>query len=456
MPVNPKNSRPGPISSLIRGDHGMIMRDMAIVAFFLFIAKLAAAAKEMVVAWRYGTGTIVDAYLFVFNIVSVPIVIWYSVLSVVLIPLLARLQQLDAAKESRFRRELLGCTITAGLASAFLVWLVLRLSLAGSSLGLPPETRALAAVSVDWLVWLIPLGMLVHFGSVLLMAGGRHANSLLEGAQPLTLLFVLLLLSSGGVFVLIVGTLLGALAQLALTTAMVGREALPGRPEFSYSSPAWAWFRAGIGPMIIAQAALSLTTVVDQLFAADLGVGSISTLGYSNRVLGLFLSLGATAVGRATLPIFSRVRYSDPAALAPLARQWCLLMLAAGAMVWLFGWIASDWMVRILFERGAFLHHDTLAVAAVLRWGLSQLPFYFAMYVASAAIFSLGFYRLSAVLAVISLLIKAVLSFLLVPEFGLPGLMISTAATYVFSAAILFVALGRVHPVADASDDAAR
>jgi peptidoglycan biosynthesis protein MviN/MurJ (putative lipid II flippase) len=443
MSLKPGSWRIKAVSTLLRSDHGTILRDMTTVAFFLFLAKLAAAAKEMVVAWRYGTGTVVDAYLFVFNIVSVPVAVWYSVLSVVLIPLLARLRQSDQSSVARFRRELLGCTIIVGIAVGFSVWLLLRLSLAASSLGLPPETRALAVASVDWLVWLIPLGLMVHFGSVLLMASGRHTNSLLEGAQPLTLLLLLLLLSTGGIWVLIAGTLLGALAQLALTAVVAARGAILTRPLFSFTSPAWSEFRAGIGLMLIAQAALALTTVVDQLFAADLGVGAISTLGYSNRVLGLFLSLGATAVGRATLPIYSRVRYADPTALPPLARKWCLFMLVGGGIVWLFGWMAADWMVRILFERGAFTHQDTLAVSAVLRWGLSQIPFYFAMFAASMAVFSFGFYRTAAVLAVLSLLTKTALSFLLVPQFGLSGLMLSTTATYAVSAGMLFILLGR-------------
>jgi peptidoglycan biosynthesis protein MviN/MurJ (putative lipid II flippase) len=160
-------------------------------------------------------------------------------------------------------------------------------------------------------------------------------------------------------------------------------------------------------------------------------------------VLSLFLSLGATAVGRATLPIYSRVRYTDPTALPPLARKWCLFMLVGGGIVWLFGWMAADWVVRILFERGAFTHQDTLAVSDVLRWGLSQIPFYFAMFAASMAVFSFGFYRTAAVLAVLSLLMKIALSFVLVPQFGLSGLMLSTTATYAVSAGILFILLGR-------------
>jgi putative peptidoglycan lipid II flippase len=437
------------VSALLRSDHGAILRDMTTVAFFLFLAKLAAAAKEMVVAWRYGTGPVVDAYLFVFNIVNVPIAVWYSVLFVVLTPLLARLRQRNVSSEVAFRRELLGCTLIMGIVAGLAVWLSMRLALGVSSLGLPEDTHALVLAGLDWLILLIPLGLVVHYGSVLLMTTGRHANSLLEGAQPLTLLLMLLLWNGGGLSALIAGTLLGAVAQLVLTAVAAGRGAILARPLFSFTSPAWSEFRAGIVVMLVAQVALALTTVVDQLFAADLGVGAISTLGYSNRVLGLFLALGATAIGRATLPIYSRVRQVDPAALLPLARKWCAFMLIGGAALSLLGWMAADWMVRILFERGAFTRQDALAVAELLRWGLSQIPFYFAMFAASQAVFSFGFYWIAATLAVGGLAIKIALSFVLVPQLGISGLMLSTTAMYAVSVAILFGLLGHLHPPGD-------
>lgn len=440
------------LPALVRGNHGTIMRDMMAVALFLLLAKIAAAAKEMVVAWRYGTSAVVDAYLFVFNVVGVPIAVWYSVLSVVLIPLLARLRGRREAGESGFRAELLGLTILAGLGVGGVVWLALDLLLAGSSLGMAPETHALARASIPWFAFLIPIGMVVHYGSVLLMADGRHANSLFEGVQPLILLAVLLLWNTGGLWALVYGTLAGAAFQLAMTFGLLRRRALFVGPVFGFRSAAWIDFRSGIGIMLMAQGLSALTTVVDQLFAAPLGSGAISVLGYSTRVLGLFLALGATAIGRATLPIYSRVGHDDPGSLPALASRWSLLMLACGTGVALVAWLSADWMVQLLFERGAFVRRDTVEVSAVLRWGVLQIPFLFAMLAASQALFSFRRYWTAAVLAALSLAVKLSLNFVLVPEFGLAGLMISTAAMYVVSLSIMLVILLRYRPSAGEAD----
>ena len=48
------------------------------VAFFLLVSKLAGAAKEMAVAWRYGVSETVDAYVFVFNLVTWPVTLWFG------------------------------------------------------------------------------------------------------------------------------------------------------------------------------------------------------------------------------------------------------------------------------------------------------------------------------------------------------------------------------------------
>jgi hypothetical protein len=45
--------------------------------------KLAGAAKEMAIAWRYGVSDTVDAYVFVFNLATWPVSLWFGVLTVV-------------------------------------------------------------------------------------------------------------------------------------------------------------------------------------------------------------------------------------------------------------------------------------------------------------------------------------------------------------------------------------
>ena len=51
-------------------DHKRIVTGMATVALYVVAAKLIAAGKEVLVAYRYGTSGVVDGYLFVFNLIN--------------------------------------------------------------------------------------------------------------------------------------------------------------------------------------------------------------------------------------------------------------------------------------------------------------------------------------------------------------------------------------------------
>ena len=179
-------------------DHHTIAQGMVWGALFVLISSLARAAKEMAIAYRYGVGAEVDAYLFVFNLISWPVGVWFSVLSVVLVPLAARIRQSPSAEFPLFRAELLGVALLIGLALAFLGWLGLPMLLRSSWTGLPAHTVAVATSMVPILVLLLPLGVVISLFSAWIMAAGRHVNTLLESVPALVLLLAVLAFPSGG------------------------------------------------------------------------------------------------------------------------------------------------------------------------------------------------------------------------------------------------------------------
>ena len=110
-------------------DHRAIAQGIAWVGIFVLIGKAVGAAKEVAIAYRYGVSAEVDAYLFVYNLVNWPVSVWFSVLTLVLVPLVARITQGAPADLPRFRSELLGLAFLLGLALALLNWLGLPLLL---------------------------------------------------------------------------------------------------------------------------------------------------------------------------------------------------------------------------------------------------------------------------------------------------------------------------------------
>jgi peptidoglycan biosynthesis protein MviN/MurJ (putative lipid II flippase) len=190
---------------------------------------------------------------------------------------------------------------------------------------------------------------------------------------------------------------------------------------------------------------MSVTGVLDQFFAAGLGPGALSTLSYGNRLLSLILSMGAMAIGRATLPIFSEMQATSATKsdVNALALKWAIWVFAAGTVVMAIGWIASPYMVKILFERGAFTSNETAQVSTVLQWGLLQVPAYGFTLTLVNALASSRRYGIFILSGVVGIVVKLVALLTLLPLMQLNGLVLSAAAVYLATSILFAVAIKR-------------
>lgn len=237
------------------------------------------------------------------------------------------------------------------------------------------------------------------------------------------------------------GTVAGSALHLVSLTASLGRRDKLCAPRLALSSPQWRWFWQGFGIMVVGQALLSLTVVIDQFYAAGLGTGAIAMLGYANRILSLILGLAAIAVSRATLPIFAQVHAQGADRLRALARLWAGILFALGMLAMLVSYSIAPWIVRLLYERGQFGASDTVAVAQVLRFGLPQLPFYFSSMVLVSYALSQRRYHLVFFSALIGCAAKIAGNVLLVPALGVSGIALGTTLVYASTALLFWYAL---------------
>ncbi len=421
--------------------HRLIAEGFLWVSFFVLLGKLAGAAKEMAIAWRYGVSATVDAYVFVFNLVNWPVSVWFSILTVVLVPLAARLRSDNPAELPRFRGELLALTLLLGAGLGVLFWLGLPTLLDSGRVGLTGKSFEQALAMAGPLSLMLPLGLVISLLSAWMMAGGRHRNTLIEAVPALVILLALLLPPGWLPEPLIWGTVAGLALQLASLAWPLRRAGELAAPSAAFQSPAWRGFWGGIGIMALGQLLTSLTGIVDQFLAAGLPAGALSTLGYANRILALILGMGATAIGRATLPIFSQAHAGGGADVNALALKWAKWMFLAGGAVAVAVALVSPILVELLFERGAFTPDDTRSVATVFSWSLIQVPFYFGGLVLVSALGAAGHYSQIALSGATNLLFKLLFAYPLAKHYQLVGLVLSTSAMYVVSLLLLYAAV---------------
>lgn len=415
--------------------HTRIAKGMAWVTLFVFIGKLVGAAKEMAIAYRYGVSETVDAYIFAFTLVTWLPVVWQSVLTVVLVPIFAPLSE---PEKRTFFAELMGFTLLAGGVLTLVTAVGLPALMPRLLVGFSTQAASQAIVLVRGLAPVAAAGILVGLLFARLLAEERHANTMMESLPALCILVAVLAwpdntgIGFPGINPLLYGTIIGFVMYVAALLLLLTSAGISSRPRWSMHSPAWRAMWRGVGYMALGQIIISFANPIDQVMAAQLGAGAIATLGYANRVLALILGLGATAVGRAILPVLSEA-VSQPRNAWHIARRWSQLLLIIGFFGILLAWLLAPWGVRLLFERGAFSSADAVRVVEVLRYGLVQVPFYLAAQVYVQIFASLRRYNVLLWSGVIAIFSKLLVNWLMMPFLGISGIMLGTASMYILN-----------------------
>jgi murein biosynthesis integral membrane protein MurJ len=390
----------------VHPNHKRIAAGAALIGVLTIVAKLFVAAREMVIAWRYGVGTTVDAYQLALTITTWLPMMLTSVMTVVLVPRLVALGNRPAERRS-FVAELNGTVLMLGIAVAALTWIAAPAASALLASGSNAATLELTATMSRLMTPVALFAIVVGYLSARLQSRERFAYSVTEALPAIAIgLLVIAPWVHGGAAPLIWGTLVGFLIQALVLGAMTARGDMGlGGLRIRHRSPEWRTLYGSLLVMAAGQVVLASTIPIDQAFASRLGPGAVATLGYANRIVMLISGFGAIVLARALLPVLSSTVADGSHELGGRqARQWVWLLMLIGAAITVAVWLLAPWVVSVIFERGAFTTADSEAVAHVLRYGALQIPFYFAGLTAVQWIAARGRYAILLEIACLAIL----------------------------------------------------
>jgi len=406
------------------------------VVLFVFLGKLVGAAKEMAIAYQFGVSSIVDAYQVAFVTVTWLPTTLVAALSTVLVPLFMQVRFESAESETLFVREVQGVMLVFGILLVLLTILAGGFYVNRIAGNLPSGTKTLAIHFALGLSPVAALTLIIGVLSARLQSHGKQLNTLFEGIPALAIMVCILLpLFSLGSDALLWGTLAGFILNAVLLSVVASsNDGVGWKGSFKMTSPHWSEMYKAVSVMAFGQFVMSFVTPLDQYMAAQLPAGSIATLGYANRLLGLGLSIGAMAIARGAMPVLANaIAQGNNAHACSLALKWSFVMLIVGILTVVVGWFLTPYAVRFMFERGAFTATDTVAVTTCLRWGLLQVPGYFSGLVLVQLFASLRQYHFVALVACGNFVVKLLVSLILMRYLGLAGLMMASGVMYLFA-----------------------
>lgn len=414
-----------------RAPHATLSRQMFWVACLLLLAKAIGAGKEVLLASAYGTGPLMDAYQFTLQMASWPASIFLAVVTAALVPAYAALKAQNPPQLQRFRAQVHGASLFLALVLS-IAWAMacLHSPLLNTWSGLSDSAQQ-HAIQFAW-----PMTCLIACGiySALLMAeciSGQHQiSTLLESAPAFVLGTLLLATSAPDLNTLVLGTMGGALVQVALLAACTACFMRLPPPSAHWQHQAWPPLLAALGTLLLAQVLQAATSLIDQFWAARVSEGAVAVMGYANRLLFLVMGLGAVAISRVLLPTLAHLSSAQPQhtqQARQMALVWSLRVFGLSTLSVLVLWPLAPWLVSTLFERGAFVASDTQRVAAFLQVSWLQVPTTLAALVLIQQLLAEQRYRWLTLLAAINLIVKLLANNLLTPWLGLQGLAYASA-----------------------------
>lgn len=357
-------------------ENRLILKSISWISFFTITTSGIRALREIAIAHSYGVNSQVDLYQFVLSVINWPISIWFSILTILLVPQITRLHEIRSSETESFKAELIGLSIVVGILVAIMIQIALPRILCWSDFASPRIRMLVGHRFWDSVSATIFFGMVISMLSVLMIALKKHVNNLLEGT-PAAVVFITALAFPEQIEFLMIGTTFGYILHLTFLCLFAARQIGISLPSFKFQSSEWKPFLSGASLVIAGQVLMTSTTISDQFFASCLPSGSVATLGYVNRILALVQGIGALVISRATMPVFSRLPAGARQQENFLLIRWAIFMMLIGfcfiALTYLFG----RSLVTILFRHGKFSKENTTMVFEVLKWAVLQIPFYF-------------------------------------------------------------------------------
>jgi putative peptidoglycan lipid II flippase len=248
-----------------------------------------------------------------------------------------------------------------------------------------------------------------------------------------------------------IGALVGGVGQVALQWPLLRREG------FSYA-PLLDWYQEGLrrvlmlmGPGTIGLAATQVNVFVNTVLATREGTGAVSWLNYAFRLMYLPTGLFGVSIATAVIPAVSRhAARDDRAAVRATLAEGLSLMFVLNVPATIGLIVLSHPIVRVIFERKAFLPSDTAATAAALQYYAVGLLGYSIVRIASPTFYALGDSRTPVQISIASVGVNAVLSVVLARLLGYGGLALGTSIAALFNAGGL---LWLLHSRLDGLDD---
>ncbi|WP_343564489.1 murein biosynthesis integral membrane protein MurJ [Kiloniella sp. b19] len=448
-------------------------RSMLTVGGFTGISRILGFVRDILIAAVIGAGPVADAFFVAFKLPNLFRRIFAEgAFNAAFVPIFSRKLEQDGEDEAQtFARQVFATlavvlVVLSILAMAFMPWVTLVLapgflleegaSASYAELGdlivrhLSDPTGVSEKFDLAVSLGVITFPYLFFMSLVALLSGVLNALRRFAAAAAapvvLNLCFIVALAGVMPFFedkglVMSWTVVVAGVAQLALLVVACHRAkflVLPSRPSFSKDMRT---LLKRMGPGVLSAGAMQINVQIGTLIAS-LQASAVSYLYYADRVYQLPLGLIGVAFGIVLLPELSRRLAASDETGANTTLNRGIEMAMALTLPATAALIAMPWaIVVVLFEHGQFSREASDATAAALMAYSAGLPAFVLMKLLQPAFFARHDTVTPFRMALLSIVLNIVLSFILFQKLGHIGIALATTVSSWVNVLALYIVL---------------
>ena len=418
------------------------------VGFLAAGVRVVALGNTQLTAALFGTGDVLEAFFIAQLLTSFIMSVVAGSFESAFIPTYVRVRTQQGEEEARklFSQVMVLVIGLLGIAAALLA-LSSTYLLPFFCSGFAAEKLALTQRLFYFLLPLIVVNGVIRIYASVLNANEHFAYAaLVPVIIPVSSITALLLWHAQiGIYALATGAAAGFLGELFLLSWALKRQRHALIPRWHDNSLAIRQVIRQYLPMVAGALLMGGTRLVDGAMAAMLDSGSVASLSYGNRIVGVILVIATTALGTAVFPSFSKlVSVGDWLEIRWLLKSYSGLILSVTVPLALLLAFTSEPLVRLLFERGEFSETNTQLVGRIQAvYGL-QMPFFVCGILFVRLISSMMSNHILFFASFMNLLLNIMLNYLFMQYFGVVGIALSTVCVYFVSCVFLVSMVYRI------------
>lgn len=236
------------------------------------------------------------------------------------------------------------------------------------------------------------------------------------------------------------GVLLGGFLQAAVLVPALIKTGYFPKISFDFRNKDLQKVFKNMVPGLIGTGLLQFTTLINLRFSSSFNEGTISYINYIDRLIELPLSLISVSLGTALLPVLSGFASAgDSKKLSQTTKHYLelnlFLTMAAAAGLY----VLAEPIVQLLFGRGKFTSDDVFMTAEILKTYCWIMIFSSGVRVLTPSYYAVKNTWFPAVISAICLGGHLIIAPILMRNYQVHGLMISTTLSAAFNFILLMI-----------------